>query len=147
MKRLSGVALIIYVALPEVKCIYNLIWIFFNQESLYGKRTHINTYSQIPRLSCIMHQRSRLGCTVVVVLTMVSNYPAFSTRNTTHAAGEFLPRDRLRLLRQSVPFSSPRRALSARVGGLEDFFFFLRITDVGCLQGLFAPQLLLYEAA
>lgn len=35
---------------------------------------HINTHSQISRLSCIMHQISSLACTVTVVLAMISNY-------------------------------------------------------------------------
>lgn len=39
-----------------------------------------------------MHQMCTLGCTVIVVFTMISNDSAFSTCNKTHTAGELLPK-------------------------------------------------------
>ena len=48
--------------------------------------THVKTHSQIPRLSYIMHQIPSLGCTVVVVLAMISDFPAFfHMQQNTHS--------------------------------------------------------------
>lgn len=95
MKRLSGVALVIYVALPKVKYgvfVYKLIWIIFQEGCSLWECTHTNTQTQIPRLSCIMHLMSCLDCTVVVALTMISDYFAFSTSYKHTAGGDCYPK-------------------------------------------------------
>lgn len=89
MKRLSGVALVIYMAVPGVKhgvFVYHLIWIFFSVVLLFME-IYINIHSQISRFSCIIHQRSSLGGTVVVALTMISDYSAFFTLLQNTACG------------------------------------------------------------
>lgn len=69
-----------------------------------GMHTHTNTHRFL--LSCIMHQMSSFDCTVVVALTTISDYPAFST-SYKHTAGGIITQNIFRLLRQFVPFFGP----------------------------------------
>lgn len=65
---------------------------------------------------------SSLGGIVVVALTIISDYSEFSTLQQNIHSGGIVTQNRIRLLRQFVPFSGPAELVQARVGGMEECF-------------------------